>query len=899
MSVRGFNDDFDSMMGDLEGLMSSSDLAGLTQATQTVQPASPKQSPAPPAAQPTSVTPQASATAASKPVGVMPASGQGSAFGSTYGGNSAAPLPQMHSGTNSANTDSLVAQLASIKEKELSKGPAKKSLIRGQMQLRRNADKAFGTYWVQLQEDGTLAWSSKSGEPPIGSILTKGAQVKPGKHRFSISIHDRGELCLLIASNQMELNEWVAHIRDFAAEVALEDFQKKPSFVGGLRSKASAIKVLTLKKGAKDDAPPVIGAPTVTSHNSNPFPEAKATPVQAASTTASASASASTGEAIKVFYKEDTFKTLLIHESTTAEEVCTLFIKKLGKQGGEDIPKHFQLMEWSAPNMRPMNPTECPLVVQRAREAVGIKMGSPNNRFIFSLRLDAAKKIALNARASVMLKAKIDKDPSLVNVLGTSVKSIAASNEGDEFEKWMGDGGAWGAEPSHASSQPAQAKVQSTKPDPTHAAVATPAPAATPVPAAPVPAATPAPASNDFDKWLESGEGDPPTIPIRQDDLDMEFDSWLSEGANGSPPKQNLEEPKPKVEEPKPKAKEEPKWNTTVQPAKSTESKNDKKFKFVIEDEEADERMKGPAREVKKVVQDTRELDKLETQNFLKNLLGDQLEGLHVNVDADVDSNQDFGREGKGDEELGDLFDVLAGLDEDTEKRDAPQDEEEDLNSILRGMSSGAKVGPGEMKNDFDDDLADLIGSVDQAKPVDLQDNLANAELRLEFAADIAAKNERDELTQFTQWAKENPGKIYKNDKELHKKLLLLQVSSLSGAAKSAGPASQAKEDESGLATIAILDADGTLKCARCMYTPKPDAKFCPKCGNKFCCPSKTCGYQLKLSSKFCPKCGRKLSQKAPAKEGSKDSLEALLKEKQSASRKGEWSFARVCVCVA
>lgn len=148
------------------------------------------------------------------------------------------------------------------------------------------------------------------------------------------------------------------------------------------------------------------------------------------------------------------------------------------------------------------------------------------------------------------------------------------------------------------------------------------------------------------------------------------------------------------------------------------------------------------------------------------------------------------------------------------------------------------------------------------------------AALQLEFAAEVAEKTEIAELKNFQVWLKQNPGKIYKDDKALHKKLLLLQVSQASSQAPKAGGAKRPPPN------------DGQLHCPKCHYVPKPDAKFCPKCGTKFTCPGQNCGYPLKLNAKFCPKCGRKLGQsQAVPKEGQKDGLEALLKQKQEKAR--------------
>ena len=59
------------------------------------------------------------------------------------------------------------------------------------------------------------------------------------------------------------------------------------------------------------------------------------------------------------------------------------------------------------------------------------------------------------------------------------------------------------------------------------------------------------------------------------------------------------------------------------------------------------------------------------------------------------------------------------------------------------------------------------------------------------------------------------------------------------------------------------------MKCSKCQYNNRDDAKFCLECGEKLelLCPQ--CDKTLPSSAKFCDECGHKLSQ--PAKKPSVD----------------------------
>ena len=75
------------------------------------------------------------------------------------------------------------------------------------------------------------------------------------------------------------------------------------------------------------------------------------------------------------------------------------------------------------------------------------------------------------------------------------------------------------------------------------------------------------------------------------------------------------------------------------------------------------------------------------------------------------------------------------------------------------------------------------------------------------------------------------------------------------------------------------------MKCPKCQFDNKEEAKFCKKCGTKLepTCPS--CGHAYEEDSLFCEQCGQKLEEileterQVPRPEGERKHVTVLLSD--------------------
>lgn len=86
---------------------------------------------------------------------------------------------------------------------------------------------------------------------------------------------------------------------------------------------------------------------------------------------------------VRVYFRDDTFKTLAITQENSTIDVCDMFAKKIQKNLRGS---HFHLIEYLDGTERKLNPDEKPLLIQQNYLKKGLSFGDLKNKFICELK---------------------------------------------------------------------------------------------------------------------------------------------------------------------------------------------------------------------------------------------------------------------------------------------------------------------------------------------------------------------------------------------------------------------------------------------------------------------------------------------------------------------------------